>query len=130
MISTESALVLAGGGVAGIAGETGFLLGLQDDSPGLVRRGPRPSRTAQACRQRGGRDGHPEGHHLQPPTRQGTSRVRRLPPWLGRRFGHASGRSVGDWIRSVRMGFGWTARSRAMEQGQRPRKRYVRPGDE
>jgi NTE family protein len=38
MISTESALVLAGGGVAGIAGETGFLLGLQHDSPGLVRR--------------------------------------------------------------------------------------------
>ena len=33
MISTESALVLAGGGVAGIAWETGFLLGIQDDSP-------------------------------------------------------------------------------------------------
>ncbi|MCX2748902.1 patatin-like phospholipase family protein [Arthrobacter sp. MI7-26] len=38
MISTKGALVLAGGGVAGIAWETGFLLGLQDEAPGLVRR--------------------------------------------------------------------------------------------
>ena len=38
MISTRSALVLAGGGVAGIAWETGFLLGLQDEAPGLVQR--------------------------------------------------------------------------------------------
>ncbi|WP_369046800.1 patatin-like phospholipase family protein [Sinomonas sp. P10A9] len=38
MISTKSALVLAGGGVAGIAWETGFLLGLQDEAPILVQR--------------------------------------------------------------------------------------------
>lgn len=31
MLLTEKALVLAGGGVAGIAWETGFLLGLQDE---------------------------------------------------------------------------------------------------
>ncbi len=35
---TKSALVLAGGGVAGIAWETGLLLGLQDESPELVDR--------------------------------------------------------------------------------------------
>ncbi|MDQ4489055.1 patatin-like phospholipase family protein [Sinomonas sp. ASV486] len=38
MISTKRALVLAGGGVAGIAWETGFLLGLQDEAPALVQR--------------------------------------------------------------------------------------------
>ncbi|WP_442542482.1 patatin-like phospholipase family protein [Arthrobacter sp. KN11-1C] len=38
MISTKSTLVLAGGGVAGIAWETGFLLGLQDSAPGMVQR--------------------------------------------------------------------------------------------
>lgn len=38
MISTKSALVLAGGGVAGIAWETGFLLGLLDEAPALVQR--------------------------------------------------------------------------------------------
>jgi NTE family protein len=45
MISTRSALVLAGGGVAGIAWETGFLLGLQDEAPGLVQRLLTPSTT-------------------------------------------------------------------------------------
>ncbi|MGO4491999.1 patatin-like phospholipase family protein [Arthrobacter sp. 2YAF22_2] len=45
MITTKSALVLAGGGVAGIAWETGFLLGLQDEAPGLVQRLLRPSTT-------------------------------------------------------------------------------------
>lgn len=38
MIPTRSALVLAGGGVAGIAWETGFLRGLDDASPGLTAR--------------------------------------------------------------------------------------------
>lgn len=38
MISTKNALVLAGGGVAGIAWETGFLLGLHDEAPDLVSR--------------------------------------------------------------------------------------------
>jgi NTE family protein len=37
-ITTENALVLAGGGVAGIAWETGFLRGLSDEAPGLVER--------------------------------------------------------------------------------------------
>ena len=37
-VTTESALVLAGGGVAGIAWETGFLRGLSDESPGLLER--------------------------------------------------------------------------------------------
>jgi NTE family protein len=38
MIPTKSALVLAGGGVAGIAWETGFLRGLDDAVPGLAER--------------------------------------------------------------------------------------------
>ena len=45
MISTENALVLAGGGVAGVAWETGFLLGLQDTDPALAARLLRPSTT-------------------------------------------------------------------------------------
>ncbi len=38
MSMTNGALVLAGGGVAGIAWETGVLLGLQDEDPALVER--------------------------------------------------------------------------------------------
>ena len=37
MLTTKRALVLAGGGVAGIAWETGLLTGLQDEDPGLSR---------------------------------------------------------------------------------------------
>jgi NTE family protein len=36
MAMTKNALVLAGGGVAGIAWETGLLLGIQDENPALV----------------------------------------------------------------------------------------------
>lgn len=45
MIKSNNALVLAGGGVAGIAWETGFLLGLQDVAPALVERLLTPSTT-------------------------------------------------------------------------------------
>ncbi|RFA10273.1 hypothetical protein B7R54_14445 [Subtercola boreus] len=43
MISTNNAVVLAGGGVAGIAWETGFFRGLDDEAPGLVSRILTPS---------------------------------------------------------------------------------------
>jgi NTE family protein len=45
MISTKNALVLAGGGVAGIAWETGFLLGLQDEAPDIAAQLLAPSTT-------------------------------------------------------------------------------------
>lgn len=38
MLTTNRALVLAGGGVAGIAWETGVLAGLQDEEPALIER--------------------------------------------------------------------------------------------
>lgn len=43
MVSTKNALALAGGGVAGIAWETGFLLGLLDEAPELIGRLLQPS---------------------------------------------------------------------------------------
>ena len=37
-VTEQLALVLAGGGIAGIAWETGVLLGIQDEAPSAVRR--------------------------------------------------------------------------------------------
>jgi NTE family protein len=37
MLMTKNALVLAGGGLAGIAWETGVLAGVQDENPGLIQ---------------------------------------------------------------------------------------------